>query len=616
MRTASVVAYPLASVCLFLACSATPRPFDTIRRSFEVLSEQSPLHDLIMPPTGEVSTGVIISDVIGKTQNIAIFSGLTRDIDDVAKRLDNAGQNATVLAPDNSVMRGLKRKPWEEPEDYDSFGANAYEGSAGEDRARKNLERFVQRHIVPESPWEEGKKVKTLAGNEVWWESKDGQKKVSLVRVCISLLRSLPDPLHNFYIHHKPSQAMAIFQTHIRKCIQPGDVKVTSIADKVSNGEVWILGGSLANTPTVKATNRHLVSFTYKQFLLDPAFVYWLFVCFVFRAVYFCKPLRPASQARPATMNFSSGDLAICETCGTQYDVPLSHHPSSCRICDDPRQYVPAAGQTWSSLNAEQGLQKNTFETDAKDNRIHYITTKPLSPSELPASLASSSTTRKQLGIGERAILIQTTQGNVLWDLIAFIDPATIDFINSKGGLKAIVISHPHFYTTHLEWARIFKCPIYVSKDDAEWLNREDTVGVRKWISGSQEIGEVQGEVRAIQCGGHFDGSLVLLWEKEKRLFIADTMMSVPSGFYHKNRLPGTVSYSFQWSYPNLIPLPPAKIHGIWNAIKPYEFDTTYGAFPGQNVTRPDLKKQVLESMKIFCKVGGHETAAVYNESI
>tara|TARA_R110002003_G_scaffold589_7_gene20597 strand:+ start:5666 stop:6340 length:675 start_codon:yes stop_codon:yes gene_type:complete len=210
MRTASIVAYPFASACLFLACSATPRPFDTIRKSFNVLSEQSPLHDLIMPPTGEVSTGVIISDVIGKTQNIAIFSGLTRDIDDVAKRLDNAAQNATVLAPDNSVMRGLKRKPWEEPEDYDSFGANAYEGSAGEDRARKNLERFVQRHIVPESPWEEGKKVKTLAGNEVWWESKDGQKRVSQC-VYFSLLRSPPDPLHNFYIPTTPVKKLPFF---------------------------------------------------------------------------------------------------------------------------------------------------------------------------------------------------------------------------------------------------------------------------------------------------------------------------------------------------------------------------------------------------------------------
>jgi hypothetical protein len=65
-----------------------------------------------------------------------------------------------------------------------------------------------------------------------------------------------------------------------------------------------------------------------------------------------------------------------------------------------------------------------------------------------------------------------------------------------------------------------------------------------------------------------------------------------------------------------VIPLSPPKIHGIWKAIQPFDFDSTYGAFQGQNVTRPDLKKQVLESMKIFCKVGGHENAAVYNENL
>ena len=169
--------YPFASVCLFLACAAESRPFDTILKAF---NEQSPLRDYIMPSTNDASTGIIISDVIGKVQNIIIFSGLTHDIDAVSGRLEDAAQNATVLAPDNTVMKSLKRKPWEDPEDYNQFGAQAYGGTSGSDRARSNLERFVKRHIVPESPWEEGRKVKTLAGNEVWWEFKDGQKMVSV----------------------------------------------------------------------------------------------------------------------------------------------------------------------------------------------------------------------------------------------------------------------------------------------------------------------------------------------------------------------------------------------------------------------------------------------------
>ena len=219
------------------------------------------------------------------------------------------------------------------------------------------------------------------------------------------------------------------------------------------------------------------------------------------------------------------------------------YHPSNTNHPQDPRQYVPATGQSWTSLQKELPLQKNTFETDEHDSRIHYITTKPLTPAELPPGLSDSTTTRKQLGIGERAILLQTSSGNVLWDLIAFIDQPTIDFINEKGGLKAIVISHPHFYTTHLEWAKIFDCPVYMSKDDEEWLNREDVEGRRKLVRGVTPIEEVGGEAKCIQAGGHFDGSAFLLWEK--KLFIADTMMSVPV----RSDFPSTYTLCYLASY-------------------------------------------------------------------
>ncbi|KAJ8112068.1 hypothetical protein OPT61_g5475 [Boeremia exigua] len=197
-----LLVFPSVSLCLLLACAAESRPFDTVLKSF---NEQSPLRDYVMPDTNDAFSGIIISDVIGRAQNIAIFSSLTRDIDAVSGRLEDAAQNATVLAPDNTAMKNLKRKPWEDPEDYNELGARAYEGSSGSDRAHSNLERFVKSHIVPKSPWEEGEKIKTLAGNEIWWEFNDG-----------------------------------------RKTIQPGNIEVTSIADKVANGEIWVLGDSLA----------------------------------------------------------------------------------------------------------------------------------------------------------------------------------------------------------------------------------------------------------------------------------------------------------------------------------------------------------------------------------
>ncbi|KAL8919162.1 MAG: hypothetical protein Q9208_006922 [Pyrenodesmia sp. 3 TL-2023] len=147
---------------------------------------------------------VIISDVIGKDRAINIFAGFTRDIASISKRLNDDGCNSTVLAPLNSEIQKLPRKPWEDPKDYGALGQGAYDGSAGEDRAHGNLRRFVEAHILPASPWKEGETVKSVGGRELWWEDKGGTRT-----------------------------------------IQPGNIEVSSIANRVSNGEVWVLKGVL-----------------------------------------------------------------------------------------------------------------------------------------------------------------------------------------------------------------------------------------------------------------------------------------------------------------------------------------------------------------------------------
>ncbi|KAI4870267.1 hypothetical protein F4820DRAFT_404502 [Hypoxylon rubiginosum] len=131
------------------------------------------------PPQG----GVLISDVMGRDRSINIFAGLTRDIASISERLDDPSRNSTVLAPRNSAVEGLPRKPWEDPKDYEALGANAYEGGDGQDRAHRNMRRFVEAHVVPASPWAEGEKIKTLldGDREIWWEVKDGVTVVSLL---------------------------------------------------------------------------------------------------------------------------------------------------------------------------------------------------------------------------------------------------------------------------------------------------------------------------------------------------------------------------------------------------------------------------------------------------
>ncbi|MBN8823772.1 MULTISPECIES: MBL fold metallo-hydrolase [unclassified Spirosoma] len=142
-------------------------------------------------------------------------------------------------------------------------------------------------------------------------------------------------------------------------------------------------------------------------------------------------------------------DQTICATCGTQYPVG-SVLPRLCLICNDERQYIGDNGQMWTSL-----------ATLAKDRTIRF--------SQISDQLYDLRIT-PAFAIGQRAFLILSESGNVLWDCLPYLDEPTIAFIRAKGGLKAIVISHPHYYSLMAEWARIFDCPVYIHQNDAVWV--------------------------------------------------------------------------------------------------------------------------------------------------
>lgn len=192
--------------------------------------QQSPVMNapnIALPPSNseeEPSGGagdVRISDVIGKERVINIFAGFTRDIENISRRLDDTAQNTTVIAPLNSEIQKLPRKPWEDPRDYDTLGATAYDGPEGEDRAHRNMRRFVEAHIIPVSPWKEGDKVESIGGGKVWWENKEGKKMAS-----------------NTFWYEFPAKLT-------EDQVQPGDIEVSSVASRVSNGELWIVKGVL-----------------------------------------------------------------------------------------------------------------------------------------------------------------------------------------------------------------------------------------------------------------------------------------------------------------------------------------------------------------------------------
>ncbi|KAG7138372.1 FAS1 domain-containing protein like [Verticillium longisporum] len=194
----------LASTSL-VASQLIRTPYLDTRRSPQ-LRDQKPLNMPVVPPSNPSDPhpppgqgSVILSDVLNRDKSINIFAGFTHDIETAANRLDDSGKNTTILAPLNSAVEALPRKPWEDPEDYNRLGT----GDDGQERASRNLRRFVEAHLVPVSPWQENQKARTIGGDgEVWWENKDGAK-----------------------------------------FIQPGDIEVVSIASTVANGEVWIIKG-------------------------------------------------------------------------------------------------------------------------------------------------------------------------------------------------------------------------------------------------------------------------------------------------------------------------------------------------------------------------------------
>nr|OQO27560.1 hypothetical protein B0A51_04473 [Rachicladosporium sp. CCFEE 5018] len=225
-----------------------------------------------------------------------------------------------------------------------------------------------------------------------------------------------------------------------------------------------------------------------------------------------------------------------------------------------------------------------------------------------------------KFGIGQRCILISSFYGNILWDCITVLDEATVDFIKSRGGLAGIVISHPHYYSRHLAWAKAFGCPVYISSEDAHWTKQPDPLSYRRLIDERTFNIEILPDVRALKLGGHFPGSLVLSYDHH--LFVADTLVTVPSALYSKGRPPGTTSFAFMWSIPNMIPLPPKVLFQMWMRVRDVQARVTHGAFVGQEVRDTDgggpVMQRILESMKIQVRASGwtvEESLQVEEES-
>jgi hypothetical protein len=261
----------------------------------------------------------------------------------------------------------------------------------------------------------------------------------------------------------------------------------------------------------------------------------------------------------------------VCETCGVQFS-PTTAPPERCPICQDERQYVNWNGQAWTTLDDLRKQHRNTIRLAEPD--LWEISTEP------------------GFAIGQRALLLKTSKGNLLWDCTPLLDQGIIKTINEMGGLLAVAISHPHFYSTMVEWSHAFGgIPIYLHSADAKWVMRPDP-SIKFWSGSTLTLAD---GVTLIQVGGHFDGSTVLHWPAG----------AGGQGVLLSGDMPQVVSdrnyVSFMRSYPNLIPLSARSIQAILDNLNGFTYDRLYGGWSAR-VVQNDAKMAVTRSAERYLK--------------
>lgn len=254
-------------------------------------------------------------------------------------------------------------------------------------------------------------------------------------------------------------------------------------------------------------------------------------------------------------------------TCGVQFEA-ADEAPAACPVCDDERQYVRWSGQEWTTLEDLRLGHENEIRDDLG---LTGIATKP------------------SFAIGQRALLVTSPAGNLLWDCITLIDDPTVSAVRSLGGIRAIAISHPHYYSSMVEWSREFDAPVYLHAADRRWVMRPDE-RIESWDGESKSLWDGMTLIRA---GGHFEGGTVLHWPAgaagRGALLTGDIVQVAQDRRW----------VSFMYSYPNYVPLSAAEVDRIVAAVDPVDFDRIYGAWWDRNV-ESDARQVVRRSAERY----------------
>ncbi|KAF4981286.1 hypothetical protein FDECE_17716 [Fusarium decemcellulare] len=187
-----------------------------------------------------------------------------------------------------------------------------------------------------------------------------------------------------------------------------------------------------------------------------------------------------------------------------------------------------------------------------------------------------------------------------MWDCIAFLGEHTANKMNELGGLKFIVISYSHMYTSPAETPQEPSCRIF------KGMFTDLLPGLRTAI-----------------CGKHFDSSMVMHSAIPNTnlpsLFVIYTIFIVASGHNPDPRKRSNIiSCQFLRSFLNIIPPAPDVVLKIWILLKPFYVKATdcFWTKAMNSLNKPlhsmTLKARVLQSAKIAAKAMGYTDIQVF----
>jgi hypothetical protein len=246
-------------------------------------------------------------------------------------------------------------------------------------------------------------------------------------------------------------------------------------------------------------------------------------------------------------------DPIVCATCGVHLpgDAPP---PDACPICTDPRQYVGEHGQRW--LRHAELARGHRTRVELVEDGLWGVGVEP------------------SFAIGQRALVVRTPEGNVMWDCVPLVDASGVALLEALGGVRTIAVSHPHFTTGVALWAEALGAEVLLHAADRAHLHRGGP-RVRFWEG---ERLALPGDLTLVRAGGHYAGGTVLHWPGgaggRGALLVGDIVQVIPDRTH----------VGFMWSYPNLIPLPEREVARVAAALAPLSFDRIHGGWWGRRI--------------------------------